>query len=149
MPKPIHPRSRYDGRQFAPSDNSFTDEEVSDPLAILAKLAPVVLSPDPEDRREAQRLAYLLTRAIYCPDGVWVVETAYAANAQGKRWSDRIVIWTAHLTKEEAERWHAFWTEHWAKKRNGYEMLPIRQADRVPLMYLVHPDAPVGEGATS
>lgn len=147
--KPIHKLDkRYDGGRFAPSHNGWFEGELDEPSTnMCVRLAALMASQDPEDRREAQRVVYLLGRKIYCPDGIWVVKSKYLPDKNGKRWSDREVIWSAHLTKKEAEAWHRFWSDHWSKKeRNDYGILPVQQQNNVPLHYLRHPDAAAGCG---
>lgn len=147
--KPIHKLSEHDGRQFSNTHRGWLPSELADPIGLCKKLIPLLESQDPEDRREADRVAYLLNRAICCPDGVWVCKCVYAIDPHtGKRWSNSEIVWTAHLTKENAEAWHAFWTAHWKDKRGDYEMLPVVQQDRVQIHTLVHPDAKVGTGVS-
>lgn len=137
--RPIHKLGEYDGRRFLNRDNSYYESELADPLGMIAKLPALFTSQDPEDRRDAARLIYLLERCVYCPDGVWVCESVYKDRA-----GDEPFTWSAHLTKEEAERWHKFWTSHWKGRRDDYLMLPVRQANNVRLGTLTHPDAKVG-----
>lgn len=144
----FHKLGPYDGRRFASSSRDYMLSEIEDPQAILVRLAPLLASQDPEDRRDAERLVYLLGRAVYCPNGVWVCKSRYAiVPSTGKRWSDSEIIWSAHLTKSNAQAWFKFWVQHFRREgRTDYEWLPVVQQDRVPLCELVHPDAEVGKG---
>jgi hypothetical protein len=146
--RPIHRLSEYDGGRFYRSPAGYSESDLEqDPALLAGKIGVLMKSPDPEDRAEAGRLIYLLDRMLFCPDGVWVCKSEYLPDAQGKRWSDRHVVWSAHLTKEQAEEWHKFWVEHWKKKgRHDYGFFPVHQENRVPLFRLIHPDARVGEG---
>lgn len=139
--RPIHKLIGYDEGRFVVNRNGYTADEIADPIGLAQKLIPLLRSQDPEDRRDAARIIYLLRQGLCCPDGVWVVQTEYIPGKDGVRWSDRHITWSAHLTEAEADRWHAVWTERWAATRNDYGMVPVHQEDGVPLHYLKHPDA--------
>jgi hypothetical protein len=143
--KPLHKLDKYDDGRFSPTPRSYYASELDEgPVSLCAKLIPLFASQDPEDRREAHRLVYLLKQMVYCPDGVWVVKSRYAKDPRtGKRWAEHEVIWSAHLTEAEALRWHRCWCDYWRAKRADYEMLPVCQQDKVELHYLRHPDAEV------
>lgn len=139
----IHKLSEHDNGRFSNVKNGYNSKEIKNPQELALKLPKLLISQDAEDRRDAERIIYLLSCTVYCPDGVWVCESEYLPEANGKRWSDQKIIWSAHLTKKEAEKWHSFWVSHWAEKRNHYGMLPVRQANKVKLSSLRHPEAKI------
>ena len=139
--RPIHELSKYDGGRFSTTHMSYSQHDVDNPVALAEQLIPLLQSQDPEDRRDADRIIFLLGRALTCPDGVWVCQTEYLPDASGRRFSDTIVTWSAHLTKEQAEAWHAYWTARWSASRSDYGMISVHQEDNVPLHMLRHPDA--------
>lgn len=147
--RPIHPLSEHDGGRLLNSDVRLgLRRRPDDPTDLIKKLETLILSDDPMDRVDAAAIVQTLRGYVWCPDGVWVVQSRYKADETGERWSDEIVTWSAHLTREQALDWHEFWTKKWQDRRTDYEMLPVSQANRVPLHYLRHPDAKVGEGVS-
>lgn len=140
-----HKLSQYDGGRFFVKQRSYTDDDLN-LEDILSKLPALILSRDPEDRCDAGNLIFLLERCVWCPDGVWVVSTRYKKDKSGRRFSDERIIWSAHLTKAEAERWHKAFAARWKVERHDYQILPVAQADRVPLYLLRHPAAKVNAG---
>jgi hypothetical protein len=142
--RPLHKFNPAEGRRFATQPRGYDSSEIADPLAMTDQLAKLMHSQDFEDRRDAARLIYLLDRALRCPSPVWVCRSRYAIRADGTRWSDQLVTWSAHLTRENAEAWYAFWVKHWADRRADYEMLPVEHLRDVNFNDLVHPNAPIG-----
>ncbi len=53
----------------------------------------------------------------------WCCWTEYLPDANGKRWSDAHVVWSAHLTEEEAKRWLPYWQEKFKDSKDyGWHM---------------------------
>jgi len=136
---------KYDSGRFAPGRQPGYEVAELQPMTILRRLGPLLRSQDPENRRDAQNLVRLLQHCVWCPDGVWIVESVYN-NTPPTAPLNEPFIWSAHLTQKNGKAWHTWWTKHWSMRRVDYKVLPLRRASHVPLHLLRHPDAPVGAG---
>lgn len=93
--------------------NSYAPSECASVGELLAEAGRLYDSQDPLERLLAWECIHMAQRRMSLPLDTYVVYSTYKSGWGGK---GKVAVWSAHATKEEAERWHKAWDDHWTKK---------------------------------